>query len=74
METLPDGTHQYVLADQVGPFRSVQITLNTGTGFFTGSVGLAGGVTAVPEPATLAFVGTGLAAIAALRRKNFISS
>jgi hypothetical protein len=74
METLPDGTHQYVLADQVGPFRSVQITLNTGTGFFTGSVGLAGGVTAVPEPATLAFVGTGLAAIAALRRKKFISS
>ena len=58
METSPDGTHQYVLADQVGPFRSVQITLNTGTGFFTGSVGLAGGVTAVPEPATLAFVGT----------------
>lgn len=72
METLPDGTHQYVLADQVGPFRSIQITLNTGTGFFTGSVGLKGGVTAVPEPSALGFVGTGLAAIAALCRKKAI--
>jgi hypothetical protein len=74
METLPDGTHQYVLANLVGPFRSVQITLNTGTGFFNGSAGLAGGVTAVPEPATLALAGAGLAAIAALCRKKIISS
>ncbi len=73
METLPDGTHQYVLADLVGPFRSVQITLNTGTGFFTGSVGLKGGVTAVPEPSALGFVATGLATIAALCRRKLIS-
>ena len=74
LETLPDGTHQYVLATEVGPFRTVQVTVNTGTGFFNGSVGLAAGHIAVPEPGTLGLLGTGLGAIAGLRRKRNVFS
>ena len=72
--TLPDGTHEYVLSTDVGPFRSIQITLNTGTGYFNGSVGLAAGHIAIPEPGTLGLLATGLGAIAGIRRKRSVFS
>jgi hypothetical protein len=52
---------------------TVQLTINTGKGFFNGSTTISGGdttVASVPEPSTLALFGTGAFAFAgALRRK-----
>lgn len=66
--TLANGTHNYILngalvsaSGQVGA--TTQITVNTGTNLFSGSVGLSSGDTTlftVPEPGTLSLFGTGL--------------
>lgn len=79
METLADGTHNYILTGalvsptgQVGA--TTQITINTGTGLFNGSAGLSSGNTnldvSVPEPATLILFGTGLLSLAGIRRRK----
>ena len=77
--TLDNGTHNYVLSGAVkgsnGFGAITQITVNTGTGFFNGSVGLSSGdtnltLTAVPEPGTLGLLGTGLIGIAGLMRRK----
>jgi len=78
--TLPDGTHNYTLtgtlSGTLGSFATngvtVQLTVNTGKGFFNGSVNLASGDTniVVPEPGTLGLLGTGLVAIAGLVRRK----
>lgn len=82
LTTLANGTHNYTLAGVVTGMMNgssvngvtVQLTINTGKGFFNGSTTISGGDTAVtasvPEPSGLALFGTGALALGgALRRK-----
>jgi hypothetical protein len=82
LTTLANGTHNYTLTGVVTGTMggssvngvSVQLTINTGRGFFNGSTTISGGDTtvapSVPESSTLALFGTGIFALAgALRRK-----
>ncbi|MGA2344465.1 MAG: PEP-CTERM sorting domain-containing protein [Candidatus Sulfotelmatobacter sp.] len=82
--TLANGTHNYTLTGSISGTwyngttvygASVQLTINTGKGFFNGRTTISSGDTSiggspVPEPSTLIFMGTGLIGVAgALRRK-----
>jgi hypothetical protein len=81
--TLANGTHNYTLTGSiVGTWyngatvdgATVQLTINTGKGFFNGSTTISSGdtniVTTIPEPGTLGLLGTGLVGLAgALHRK-----
>jgi hypothetical protein len=83
LTTLTDGTHNYtltgVLTGMMGGNNvngvTVQLTVNTGTGLFTGSALVSGGdtiVTSVPEPSTLAlFAGGTMSMVGMMRRKLF---
>ena len=84
LTTLANGTHNYTLTGVVTGSMggsnvngvSVQLTINTGKGFFNGSTTISGGDTTiaatVPESSTLALFGTGAFALAgAFRRKAF---
>jgi len=83
MTTLANGTHSYTLTGVVSGSMgganvngiTVQLTVNSGRGYFCGSTLASGGdtsfVSSVPEPSTLALLGTGALGLAgALRRKN----
>lgn len=83
MVTLANGTHNYTLTGSLtGTWAptgatvygaTVQLTINTGKGFFNGSTTISSGDTniiATPEPGTLGLLGTGLVGLAgAVRRK-----
>ena len=79
--TLPNGTHNYTLTGVVsGSFPSgfqangvtVQLTINTGKGYFNGSTQISSGDTniVVPEPGTLSLLGTGLISLGGVIRRK----
>ena len=82
LTTLDNGTHNYTLTGVVTGTMggmtvsgvTVQLTINTGKGFYSGSTTLAGGDTtvdtSVPEPSTVMLLGTGgLSMLGMWRRK-----
>lgn len=85
--TESDGTHDYTLSGALTGLYlgvptngvTVQLTVNTGTGFFNGSAAIASGDSnivipprngIVPEPGTLGLLSTGLLGIAGLARRK----
>ena len=76
--TLANGTHNYILTGALTGTMggtngvTVQLTVNTGKGFFNGSTQISSGDTniVVPEPGTLGLLGTGLVGIAGLIRRK----
>lgn len=81
MTTLSNGTHNYTLTGALSGTTAsgystvgvtVQLTVNTGKGFFNGSTRISSGDTnvVVPEPGSLGLLGTGLIALGGtIRRK-----
>jgi len=80
--TLANGTHNYTLSGSLtGTWyaggtidgATVQLTINTGHGFFNGQTTVSSGdtnFTTVPEPGTLSLLGTGLIAVGGVVRRK----
>lgn len=82
--TLANGTHSYtltgVLTGMLGATSvsavTVQLTANTGIGFFSGSTLISGGdttIASVPEPSTLAFFATGAMSMMGMMRRRLFA-
>lgn len=82
--TLANGTHNYTLIGSVtGTWytgatidgATVQLTINTGKGFFNGQTTISSGDTnlTIPEPGTLGLLGTGLLSVAGVARRKLKS-
>jgi hypothetical protein len=84
--TLANGTHNYTLTGSLSGVwvngatvdgATVQLTINTGKGFFNGQTTISSGdtniLTAVPEPGTLGLIGTGLVGVAGVLRRKLKS-
>jgi hypothetical protein len=82
--TLANGTHNYTLTGMLegtaGNFSTVgvtvQLTINTGKGFFNGTTTISSGDTnvVVPEPGSLSLLGTGLIGLAGMVRRKLKKS
>lgn len=80
--TLANGTHNYTLTGTLSGWLegvsrqgvTVQLTINTGKGFFNGSTNISSGNTSItvttPEPGSLSLMGTGLLGLAGLVRRK----
>jgi PEP-CTERM motif-containing protein len=79
--TLANGTHNYTLSGALSGTTNtgfstvgvtVQLTINTGRGYFNGSTTISSGDTnvVVPEPGSLSLLGTGLIGVAGLIRRK----
>jgi hypothetical protein len=79
--TLANGTHNYTLSGSLSGTwytgstvygATVQLTINTGKGFFNGSTKISSGDTniVVPEQGTLTLLGTGLVGLAGVLRRK----
>lgn len=79
---LANGTHEYTLSGALtGTWftgamvygATIQLTVNTGTGFFNGSAGISSGdtnISVAPEQSSLTLLGTGLVGLAGVLRKK----
>jgi trimeric autotransporter adhesin len=79
--TLANGTHNYTLSGSLSGMTgsgystvgvTVQLTINTGKGYFNGSTTISSGDTntVVPEPGSLSLLGTGLLGLAGIIRRK----
>jgi len=83
LETEEDGTHNYILTGiltgmmggGVANGATVQLTVNTGTDLFSGSVRISSGNTAIseiPEPSSLALFATGAFSMLGMVRRKLL--